>query len=59
VHVIGAGCEALFYLNCPSGLPTSRENYGFSEREELQIREALQPYVPELRAKWEEIHGKK
>lgn len=58
VHVFGAGCEALFYLNCPAGPPTLRENYGFSEREENQIREALRPHVPELCAKWEEIHGK-
>jgi hypothetical protein len=28
VHVIGAGSEAVFNLNCPNGPATIRENYG-------------------------------
>jgi hypothetical protein len=30
VHVIGDGCEAVFRLNCPTGPPELRENYGFA-----------------------------
>jgi hypothetical protein len=29
VHVIGNGCEATFFLNCPDGPPELRENFGF------------------------------
>ena len=32
VHVIGAGCEAVFKLNCPEGQPELREDYGFTTR---------------------------
>ena len=32
VHVIGPEHEALFYLNCPEGPVSLRENYGFSNR---------------------------
>jgi len=59
VHVFGAGCEALFYLNCPSGPPTLRANYGFSERELRRIRGALSPHVKELCIRWEEIYDKR
>jgi len=59
VHVFKAGNEALFFLNCPSGPPTLREQYGFSERELKQIQEALKPHIIDLCAKWEEIHGNK
>ena len=30
VHVLGAGTEAVFILNCPAGPPTLRGSFGFT-----------------------------
>lgn len=40
VHVIGNGCEATFYLNCPNGPVTLRENFGFTHPEINRIEDA-------------------
>ena len=41
VHVLGAGTEAVFILNCPAGPPTLRGNYGFTTGELNRIASAL------------------
>ena len=56
VHVFGTGGEALFYLNCPSGPPTLRDSFRLSKSEVKRIGIALQPHIPQLCARWEEIH---
>jgi hypothetical protein len=38
---IGAGCEAVFNLNCPNGRVELRESFGFSTRELNQVAEQL------------------
>jgi hypothetical protein len=45
VHVVGAGKEALFHLNCPVGPPALRRNFRFSRRELSGIQEKLTPHV--------------
>ena len=57
VHVIGAGHEAVFDLNCRAGPVDLRENYGFSRRESKHITEVLTNYLVELCQAWERIHG--
>jgi hypothetical protein len=56
VHVIGRGCEAVFFLNCP-GAVELRENYKFSRRDVARISKVLAQHVDELCDAWEEIHG--
>jgi hypothetical protein len=57
VHVIGQGNSAIFNLNCPTGLPSLRANFGFSEHQFHDIQANLQDHIAELRKAWEEIHG--
>jgi hypothetical protein len=57
VHVIGAGREAVFNLNCPAGPVELRENYGFPRREITHIRATLANHLAELCRIWENIHG--
>lgn len=57
VHVIGRGCEAVFYLRCPSGPVELRENYGFSRKVIRQTRGGLADRLDELCQAWENIHG--
>jgi hypothetical protein len=57
VHVIGAGHEAVFDLNCPGGPVDLRENYGFSRREIKRITGVLTKRLVELCRAWERIHG--
>jgi hypothetical protein len=57
VHVIGNGCEAVFKLNCPDGLPELRENYGFSPGDLAKIKAALTARTAHLCAAWSKIHG--
>jgi Domain of unknown function (DUF4160) len=57
VHVIGRGCEAVFNMNCATGLVERRENYGFSKRALARIRSVLAEHSEELCRRWEEIHG--
>jgi hypothetical protein len=57
VHVVGAGREALFNLNCPDGPVELRENYRFSRRKISRIESKLLENLNELCRAWEEIHG--
>jgi Domain of unknown function (DUF4160) len=57
VHVIGAGGEATFFLNCPHGPPQLRESYGFSRREVSRIVQELVAKIPVLCDEWSKIHG--
>jgi hypothetical protein len=56
VHVIGAGCEAVFELNCPEGPVTLRESYGFTTRQLRRLAEQLNAALLELCSAWERIH---
>lgn len=57
VHVIGNNCEAVFDLNCPTGPPTLRENYGFKSGALTKIQIALMAELAHLCAEWRRIHG--
>ena len=57
VHIIGKGCEAVFKLNCPSGPPELRENYGFSRKELVKIADELVIHLRGLCHEWRKIHG--
>lgn len=57
VHVIGAGNEAVFFLNCPDGPPELRENEGFSRSEVRWLKAAFQDEIEALCREWYEIHG--
>jgi Domain of unknown function (DUF4160) len=57
VHVVGNGCEAVFFLNGPNGPPTLRENYGFSSKGIRQIRSRLAANLALLAEEWRRIHG--
>jgi hypothetical protein len=57
VHVIGADCEAVFSLGCPSGPVELRENYGFRSRQISRIEVTLTGHMEDLCQAWEEIHG--
>jgi hypothetical protein len=57
VHVIGAGGEAVFLLNCPDGPPELRESYGFSRTEVSRIEADLTVRIPDLCQEWRTIHG--
>ncbi len=54
--LIGAGCEAVFNLNCPGGPPQLRENFGFSLAQVGKIKSALSGNLPRLCAEWDSIH---
>ena len=56
VHVIGAGREAVFNLNCPSGPVELRENFGFSMRQINKMMTALSKNLQRLCAEWKRIH---
>ena len=59
VHVIGAGKEAVFELNCPPGPVVLRENYGFSRggnhRDPDRAEQAGYYALPKM----EGIHGER
>ncbi len=57
VHLIGAGLEAVFDLNCPGGPPALRENYGFSRRDLQRAADALGKQLTSLCEAWSRIHG--
>ena len=57
VHVVKAGDEAVFTLNCPGGPVSLRENYGFTAAQLGAIERELSPIVNALCARWEQIHG--
>jgi hypothetical protein len=56
VHVLGAGGEAVFNLNCPSGPPSLRESYGFKLADLNRIEDALTTAITALCAEWRTIH---
>ncbi|MEJ0011111.1 MAG: DUF4160 domain-containing protein [Bauldia sp.] len=58
VHVVGAGGEAVFNLNCPGGPVELRETYGIDRRQVVAIRRVLDDKVPVLCAEWRKIHGR-
>jgi hypothetical protein len=57
VHVIRAGGEAVFVLNCPDGPPELRESYGFTRAAVARIESDLVRHLPYLCPRWREIHG--
>jgi hypothetical protein len=57
VHVIGAGNEAIFVLNCPEGPPMLRGYVGFSGAELQRILTELAKMVAATCAEWRGIHG--
>jgi hypothetical protein len=57
VHVIGAGREAIFRLNCPDGPPELRANYRFGTQDLNRIASALNIAVQVLCEEWQKIHG--
>ncbi len=58
VHVVGAGKETVFTLNCPSGPPELRASYGFGHREVNRINESLTQALQTLCEEWRKIHGR-
>ena len=56
VHIIGHGCEAVFNLHCPKGLPELRENYGFARKELVKIAVELTDHHVDLCSQWRKIH---
>jgi hypothetical protein len=48
VHVVGAGGEAVFILNCPEGPPDLREVYGFGFQEIVRIGNELTAHLVAL-----------
>lgn len=57
VHVMGAGGEAIFRLNCPDGPLDLRESFGFKLPDVNRIAVALTTAVPALCEEWSNIHG--
>jgi hypothetical protein len=57
VHVLGSGCEAVFELDCPSGPPCLRENYGYTQKYLGRLVGALMTELGQLCWRWEDIHG--
>lgn len=57
VHVAGNGCEAIFNLHCPDGMPELRENFGFPTQELGGIKESLAADLAYLCNEWRRIHG--
>jgi hypothetical protein len=57
IHVIGGGCEAVFFLNAPSGPPELRENYGFTLKALQKVERRLAQNLASLTVEWRKIHG--
>ena len=57
VHVMGAGGEAIFNLNCPEGPPELRESFGFRLADVNRIEAALAERISLLCEAWRNIHG--
>jgi hypothetical protein len=55
VHVEKAEKQAAFLLNCPDGLVTLRENWGFTGRQLRKIARELNRIVRDLCAEWENV----
>lgn len=57
VHVVKAGNEAVFVLNCPAGPVSLRENHGFKRSELNGIELELNAMTERLCTEWGQIHG--
>ncbi|MDH6265768.1 hypothetical protein M2360_001158 [Rhizobium sp. SG_E_25_P2] len=57
VHVMGAGGEAVFILQCPDGPPLLRETFGFKSGDLNRIETALKTMLPDLCKQWSVFHG--
>jgi hypothetical protein len=57
VHVIGNGCEAVFFLNEPRGPSELRENFGCSKKEVRFIKNRLNANFNLLCDEWRRVHG--
>jgi len=57
VHVVGAGCEAVFHLHCLGGPPELREALELSAHELNRIAAQLQADLAMLCRSWRKIHG--
>ena len=57
VHVVGGCGEAVFFLSCPDGPPSLRENYGFKRAELNRVKQELNKALGHLCAEWRRIHG--
>ena len=57
VHVIGAGCEAVFILNCPDGPPVLRESFGFGYQDANRIGAMPSGNLAGLCKEWRILHG--
>jgi hypothetical protein len=57
VHVVGAGCEAVFRLYCPGGPPELREALGLAAQQLNRIAAQLQSDLAMLCRSWSKIHG--
>jgi hypothetical protein len=57
VHVVGAGCEAVFHLHCPGGPPELCEVLELSAQELNRIAAQLQADLAMLCRSWRKIHG--
>lgn len=57
VHVLGAGGEAVFVLNCPDGPPQVREVFGFKLAELRAIEGRLAGALGPLCGEWKVRHG--
>ena len=57
VHVIGAGRETVFELNCPDGPPKVREGAGYRSKELSTLTRVLWDRLAQLCEAWRSIHG--
>ena len=56
-HVLHAGCEAIFFLNCTTGPVTLRKNKGFPFGELRNIAQELDQRIDALCKAWERLHA--
>jgi hypothetical protein len=57
VHVVGGSGKAVFFLNCPDGPPSLRENFGLKRAELNRVKQELSKLLEHLCAEWRRIHG--
>ncbi|MEE3503309.1 DUF4160 domain-containing protein [Acidiphilium acidophilum] len=57
VHILGAGGEAVFVLNCPEGPAELRESYGFELREVRRMAREIGNVISALCDDWSRFHG--
>lgn len=57
VHVVRGSGKAVFFLNCPDGPPSLRENLGLKRAELNRAKQELSKAITHLCAEWRRIHG--